>query len=565
MNDMEELTNENIIREVKKYISEGRSTEEILNHVRNTHNEDSVVNSIMDYLAKYRKKIHKVANVFLDAFEKKFKNEFYSMSLSKFMKKGLKYKLKYNLTDEEFDEVKRLFEQRMYNNQVNIKGVNVVYPNTNLSRALGFPIVENRDSIKLTSNDDYTHLQEILKLFHMYRSKHSYVIIQTMIYQDLADEAMNGLYDPKRSDLNVYVHPVIAALFLPKIPSLEERMLYANIAGIINTKYNKERIVTKPDYELFYSLIVDPTDVVCDAISPIKDLRDRSEVQIQLWDNVYCLRSGKYYDPVAVNFMQYIDKCRISNVDNPDMVVLSDEGVILRRLFSIFAFRPLVVQTNPVSTFIVANPLRLPEPMYSLKTLSYITYKLPQVAVEGVDYHLEDSNNLIHFNVENGNLVPKLIRIIDCGRGPIVFYVPRRYVALPLSFVSPQFATPLSMNQLQPSDRHYNQINNISLNFNFDFDVKSNYMKDTKFYLRSVVVYHRWNDTKIILGHDAYLFKYPRDGNQQIIGSIPEIFIYRPSTANMQDYYAIAKSSSDYDAYIKDIQTSGTIFVYANN
>jgi hypothetical protein len=299
------------------------------------------------------------------------------------MKRCLKYKKRYELSDEEFDEIRRIFEMRLFNSNANLGTTNVVYPNTTLSRAFGYAVVESTEPIKPSNTDDYSYLQEIIRTYQVYKGIHSYVVIQTMLYQDLADEAMNGTFDRYKHDINRYVHPLLAAFFLPKIESVEERMLYANIAGIINTRYNRERIVTKPDYELFYSMVVDPADTVCDNSSPMRDIKSRAEVQVQLWNNVYNLRNGKYYDATSLDFVAYIDKCKVSNVDNPDVLYLSDEGVILRRLFAVFSFRPIIVSTQPVFGMVTNNPFNLPVNPSVITSIPYITYKIPQIAVQG--------------------------------------------------------------------------------------------------------------------------------------------------------------------------------------
>jgi hypothetical protein len=575
-NDMK-ITDENVIREVKKLLADGKSTEEILNFIRFKHSEESVVNSIMEYLTKYRKKINKVASIFLNAFERKFKNTFYEMSLSKFMSKILKYKEKYHLTPEEFQEVVRLFEEKIYNSdRVNMKNSSI-YPNTNLSRALGFPVMENTSSINISNDNDYSHLQDIIRLYSMYRTKHSNLVIQTMIYKDLADEAMNCHFDKTKNDINVYIHPVLAALFLPKISSIEERMLYANIAGIVNAKHNRERIITKPDYELFYSLIVDPTDIVCDAVSPIKDLKARVEVQIQLWDSVYNLRNGKYYDSQSINFLAYMDKCRISNADNPDMLYLSDEGVILRRLFAIFAFRPLVVRVDPVyQNLFNANPLNLrSQPVSTITTLPYITYKLPHVAAEDSKYALEDANNQVQFYFENESFIPKMTRILDYGRGPIIFHVPRRFINLPIALSNPSMV-PFSYTSLNKTTMMHNQVNIVKVMFNYELSISSNtiYSETNKFYLRSAICYNRLPDQNIIYGHKTYLFKYITDQNNKILNSDPSnVSVYIPqqnkeikSTDNISKENAMKTISSVQfeGALIEELYTNCTIFVYVS-
>jgi hypothetical protein len=567
--DTNELHNETAIKEVQNLIKQGTTqlSPDIINKLRSKYSDDSVVDSIMEYFADRRNKVSKVANIFMDAFQRKYRDNFQSMSLSKFMKRTLRYKKRYNLADDEYDEIRRVFEMRVFNTNPNPANLSVIYPNTNLSRVLGYPITESTDSIKPSNNDDYSYLQDILRNFQMFRSIHSYIVIQTMLYKDLSPEATSGKFDINKHDVNRYVHPVLAALFLPKMVAIEERMLYANIGSIINSRYAKERIITKPDYELFYAMIVDPADTVCDNSSPMKDLLNRYEVQIQLWNNVYNLRNGKYYEATVMDFIAYIDKCRISNVDNPDVLYLSDEGVILRRLFSVFSFRPIIVSTQPVFGIISNNPLNLPVNVSAITTIPYITYKLPQYAVADQTYSLNDAINQIQYYMENGTFVPKSTQIIDT-RGPLVFYVPRRFVGLPVNITSPHS---FGITQLQNSSRNYHTINNTNIEFDKSIQITTQQgtTANKMYYLRSVVALEKYLGTNMILGHMTILFKYLIDSNtNEILNATPEnTTIYIPRRANLltnKNHFAIVDENNALDT-TSIIQNYGTIFVYANN
>jgi len=562
------LNNQTAIKEVQHLLNNGtvELTPDIVNKLRSKYSDDSVVDSIMEFFTDRRHKIVKVANIFINAFQRKYKNNFETMSLSKFMKKALKYKKRYELSDEEFDEIKRSFESAIYNSTIQPTN-NITFPNTNLSRVLGYPITESTDRIVPTNTDDWTYLQDIIRMYATFRSIHSYIVIQTMTYEDMAVEAMSGKFEMNKHDVNKYVHPVIAALFLPKIVQLEERMLYANIAGIINTRYNGQRIITKPDYELFYSMVVDPSDTVCDSVSAIRDIKNRAEVQIQLWNNVYNLRNGKYYEASALEFIQYIDKCKISNYDNPDLLYLSDEGVILRRLFSVFSFRPIIVSTQPILGIISNNPLGLPVNIGSITSIPYITYKLPTIMVKDQDYNLEDANNQIQFYMENGTFVPKATQILEC-HGPLIFYVPRRSTALPVN-INPQ--SPFAFSTLLDSTHHYNNVNAIQINYDQKYVIKTNQPSPTGnekyYYLRSVVAYDKFNNTNIILGHMTFLFSYMQDSDKSIISDIPSnTRIYLPRQAILQANTGNPFQDAGTESQIKNaISMSGTIFVYVSN
>lgn len=550
------------LEEVKKLLADGRTFQEILNYIKYKNLEESVVSSIMEFLQKYKKKIHKVASIFINAFERKYKGNFYSMSLSKFFSIVTKYKEKYGLNNEEFKEVIRLFETKIYNKHGIISKKQNIFPNTNLSRALGYPVVEDNSNILMTTDDDYSYLNDIIRLYFLYRPKHSYLIIQTMLYKEFSTEVINGGFDKAKHDINICIHPLIAALFIPKFKSIEERMLYANIAGIVNMKHNKERILTKPDYELFYSLVVDPTDVVCDVVSPIKDLKNRAEIQIQLWDNVYNLRNGKFYDPLSINFMAFIDRCKLSNFDNPDLLYQNDEGVILRRLFSVFAFRPIIIFSVPVDNSIVHNPLNIPLNVAKVTTIPYITFKLPQFRLEDTEIKLESAIKQVQLIFEGNRFVPKLISIIDNNEGPIIFHVPRRYIKLPLSLSFPQYK-PLTLNVLYNSTMHYNQINTTLITVDFSINIDDYQKNQKKYLLKSALCYDVTGEddniiNNIIKGQTTYLFEY----EDHAVEIPSQIYYYSPSDRKVLEGEISPIGNYDLESTQQLLQKHACILIY---
>ena len=536
-------------------------TPELVNRLRSKYSDDNVVDSIMEYFSDRRKKISKIANVFMDAFQRKYRNDFQTMTLSRFMKKALKYKASYNLSNDEFDEIKRVFEQRLYNSP-NAVAQSVIIPNTNVGRVLGHPITESTDGIKPSNTDDYSYLQEILKLFQTFRSLHSYVVLQAMSYQfpltgSIPLEVQHGTFDNKRHNKYVHVHPVIAALFIPKIKSLEDRMLYANIAGIVNTRYNRQRILMKPDYELFYSMVVDPADTICDNVSPLRDLKSRAEVQIQLWNNVFNLRSGKPYEASSIEFMQYIDKCKVTNMDHPDLVYLSDEGVILRRLFSIFAFRPIIIQTAPIMNVVSTNPLAIPPNVVSMTAAPYIIYRLPMFsygsALPGAPTgttlpnqpaDLDNALDQIQFFMENGVFVPKMTKLFTCNN-VLIFYVPRKYNSLPLSMnvglgpINPSLYNNSMFNHqkyIATSVRVENQLNGKGIESNQNYRLRS-------------YVYYNVNADGVIIGHNAWILSNNDNQEYQPLGALPE---------PRNNKFMVTQDANEEI----NRQTKGTIFVY---
>ena len=183
---------------------------------------------------------------------------------------------------------------------------------------------------------------------------HAQVVLQSMQYEDCADEALTGTYSSDHGHrLGQHVHPVVVALFAPKI-NLSNNTFYT-IAGLVKTRYNREKIQSLPDYELFYNLITDPNDIVAQT-DPVMDLLNRCNLQNQLWNSVLNLRAGQYYNNSFTEFVGAVDLCKQNKNDNPDLVYGRHDGTVLKRLISAFSFRPTVVASLPHVENFHTNP-----------------------------------------------------------------------------------------------------------------------------------------------------------------------------------------------------------------
>jgi hypothetical protein len=262
-------------------------------------------------------------------------------------------KKKHNLSDEQFAEFKRVYEQDLAGQAQ----VDVAVPITNMMKALG-SINSGFSGPKLkVSDSEYKPLQSILTSFETNKTLHAQVLLQSIQYVDCDYEAVSGEYKRELGQRpGEHVHPVIAALFFPKITTLEEHFIYSNMAGIVKARYEEEPLTTKPDYELFYALVTDPNDVVCTATSPINDLAQRVAVQQQLWNSVLHLRNGQYYSDSFREFINSVDHCRLNKYDNPDLVYGRHDGTVMKRLLAAFSFRPTVVATSNIYQMFSTNP-----------------------------------------------------------------------------------------------------------------------------------------------------------------------------------------------------------------
>ena len=416
-NRNEKKNSSSINDEVQKLLRKnGKITSSDFMRLKEKYGDDDLVDSIQNMYAEKYTNITKKAKKFAQLIREKYSNTqtpFHSL-----LEKAIKYKVKYGLSDDEFAEFQRIYEQELVGN----KSTDIIRPQTNLMKVLGGITFDYNGFKSKLSDDDYKYLQEILKLHASNKPLHAQVLLQSMQYTDCAIESLSGNYNRDLNRIGDHVHPVIAALFLPKFNIVDQFFLWSNIAGIVKSRYNNERLHSRPDYELFHALTTDPNDIVCDNRSPILDLLNRAQLQSQLWNSVLHLRNGQYYNASFKDFITSVDLCKLNKQDTPDLLYGRFDGVIIKRLLSAFSFRPTIVTTTPIVSVVSINPYLLNnKPLVS--TIPMINMRLPPLG--GSSVQLSDAINQTQFFLENGQIVPRNTSII-WSRGVLIFYVDRR-------------------------------------------------------------------------------------------------------------------------------------------
>ena len=439
--------------------------------LRNTLNDEKLVDQIQALYLEKHNKIVKRAKKFATLIREKYSNENYPFHV--LLEKAQKFKKKHGLSDEEFAEFKRIYEQELVGEQ----SPEVMLPTTNMAKVLGTMTFDSQGTKFKTSDTDFKHLNEILKLYTHHRPLHAQVMLQSIQYGDCDYEAVTGEY---RRELGhrpgEHVHPVIAALFFPKIDNVENHFLYSNIAGIVKARYQDEPLVSRPDYEVFYSLVTDPNDVVCNNASPVLDLLNRINVQHQLWNSVLHLRNGQYYDTSFREFVNAVDICKLNRYDNPDLVYGRHDGTVIKRLLSCFSYRPTVVATSPVYQMFSTNPYHQTiRPVVT--TVPMINLRLPMNLTDNSPINLDDALSQHQFFLEGNHVVPKHTDLIY-SRGVLVFYVDRR-----ASVMRVHGHNPFNFGVFPQALAGFERLNDRQVNFSTQIPIRGD-----QYNLRSIVL-----------------------------------------------------------------------------
>lgn len=556
-----------ILREVEELMKSGSTEYEAWQRIKSKYgNNPELFEKIMD---AYKDKLHRIYKK-----ARKFKQLLYdryaglNIPYGEMLKKAKKYQKKYKFTDDEFN----MFTILAMTDKSN-KYTSFSLPSTKMAKALGYDAILASTSRISVKAEEASIIEEIVNKYGETKPLHAQIVLQTLTYRDSAPEALSGCFSRDKHNPFSYIHPVVAALFIPKINLLDEQMLIANIGYIVKCKANEQPIMTKPDFDLYWAMITDPNDLECTMESAAKDLRNRFNLQTQLWDAVMQLRLGNYYykdNAGLVRFMQALEQCRNIIHDAPDLTYVKDEGTILRRLLSAFSLYPTYVSINKLWGLLVGTQYGFPSSpleasgFSNITTVPMITLRLPlNVTGNSKAVSLEESLTQPQWFVENKVIVPKALQIIH-SRDVIFFYVGRRYQTINISRLN----IPYNFTNLPMTVTGWEALNEHPVNA----PITMNIMNDT-FELKSVVLVEKTcrDGRNLIVGSSAliaaplenyqktYLMYDPQGAGEMLregegyVNNKPLTVIPGESPFN---------TSGNLESFTQRARTRGTIFMY---
>jgi hypothetical protein len=187
---------ESIDEEVQKLLKKTsiKITDYDFNKLRDKYGNEELVEKIQNaYLEKFSE-ITKRAKKFAQLIREKYSNSQYPFHI--LLEKAIKYKEKHGLTDEEFSEFQRIYENEL----VGLKSNEIMQPSTNIGKMLGNITLNTGSNNGRRSDSDYKFEQEIYKLHAATKQLHAQVVLQSMMYEDCKIEAITGRFN---KDINI--------------------------------------------------------------------------------------------------------------------------------------------------------------------------------------------------------------------------------------------------------------------------------------------------------------------------------------------------------------------------
>jgi hypothetical protein len=434
------------------YLKSGLPSTQVVAMLKAQGKDQRDIDAFMEKYEVSRKKIAKVVRRFVEKIEGRFGH----LDIPQLVEKGMKYATKHGFSPAERDAFVR-FVMKGDVDTPYLPFQELGY--TEMSKFLGFSNTTGQIiSVKPT---DQPALQEIAQLYEKSKLIHSGIRQNLVTYTSCDPNAIISTYNKEKDNLNLYVHPLIVALFLVRIKALERRMLYSNIGRMVVQRTQQYFLATdkkfagwtlslndlipgelESDAEFAYDIARDPNSLDhFNDETPMTNLLKRYSVQVELWKNVLAVRQGTYYSRSEGSFSgedgimglhKVLSSYNWTYFDNPDMYHVHDEGTLLRKLLAVFSYRPTFTQ---ISSFSQRSALGYSN-LGAVTRATFVntpicTIRLPTSLYGGSgdnqpSTRLTSALSQSGWFIENKMLVPKNTQVIH-SRQMVFFYVNRRY------------------------------------------------------------------------------------------------------------------------------------------
>jgi len=416
--------------------------------------DDNEIEVFMKAYNSSRSKLRKVMKKFRQRIVEK--PEYSALDKSDLVKKGMKFAEKHDFTEAE----KHAFVNYVMNDDIDKEYTafgEMQY--TEMSKFLGLSNYGDMFDVKAT---DHSALDEIVRLYEDSRMLYENVKENLHTYYDCSLDVITSVFRADKHKVHCHIHPVIVALFVPKIYFLENRMLRSNIGRIvvsrsaptlrrhIGSNVHTDQWDLNADKELTYSIARDPNSLnYFTEETPMNNLLKRYKVQIELYKNIMALRQGRLYsnqdysaptDDIT-GLTKMLTAYDWTYYDSPELAHVVDEGTILRKLLAVFSVRPTFTQLSSFASKFGMGATNFDLAKISFVNTPIINIKLPvnlygQQAMPAVD--MKNALTQMDFFIENKMIVPKNKAVVYSEKMAFV-YANRRFQSVNLANLNVYF------------------------------------------------------------------------------------------------------------------------------
>lgn len=215
------------------------------------------------------------------------------------------------------------------------------------------------------SQDDVKHQHEIQKLYDVTKDFNGWIKFVNMTYKDgniidkVAQNAGNNLGNPHytinhMNNMNQFtnplsfVHPVIVAMFAPKIDSFDNRFTQASASATLTHAINEttEKIMLEPhNHNLLVDMITNPATESACSTNLWHDVKERAKIMEEIRVIVSKMRMGMFYDDTNRTLLEKLEKCKVSPYDSPHFQINQDPLVFAQRIMDAAWYKPTDMQS----------------------------------------------------------------------------------------------------------------------------------------------------------------------------------------------------------------------------
>lgn len=456
-----------------------------LTYLKNKYKDPKVVTKVF---SNYTNNLQVLLKQAVD-FKRKLYNKYGTLHLPtpKIIEKASKYSKKYSFRGAVFD-----FFIKMVLSESSAINYSPVAMNK-MTRALGFTndfLMRNKLNYK---EEDLDTINEILVLYNQTRPLHDYIKKQSLMYQDCAVVARMGEFDRPKHNPFVHVDPVVVALFLPKIAYVDYIFIHSNIGCVIQHLLEHTLFRRPENYETYLNIATDPNEFECPQIknNPFVDILKRYRIQIKLWESIFDLRQGKYYNEKSVDLLTILKDCTNIYYDAPELAYYQDEGTVMRKIFGALSIRPTVISLDISNN----NLFAAIHPHLNITTIPMMVLYLP-VANAGTSLRYDPNIPQYRYFIHNKMIVRKNVSILH-SRDVFVLHVPRRKLNVSYG----KLINPVFFSSLPVTISGVESLNDVELDVEFEFPIDK-----CQFNLRSVVLVEESKELdNTIIGRSAVI------------------------------------------------------------
>ena len=533
--------------DIEFFISSETPLDQIYNMLKQQNKSDKEIDSYIDKIKRARDKIHSVVKKYLHKIDTKYPD----MEIPERMQRAIKYSNKRKLTTAQkqvvINHIRKGDSHGIYSHTKDLKY-------TAMSKFLGFDYTQGQ-MIKI-SPKDHSKLNELFMLYD--NTKHVHNDVKTIIsyYKDCGTEALVGKYIRDKHNVNISVHPIIAALFLPKIEYFERIMLYTNIARMVlsrgqiylknfnfNFQLNMLPIELDAEYELAYHISNDPNSLeYFKDDTPIENIIKRYRCQYELYLSVINFRQGRFYangynDPNdgVSGFLKTIKSYNWTFFDSPELFHVQDEGTILRKLLAVFSCRPTFTQLTSLASISTRYGLTNAPISTSLSRTTFINIPIINLKLPidlnvigssnpGININLDRALYQMDHVIEHKIVVPKN-KIVIYSHEVAFFYANRRFPSIHFNSTN----MTLRCMAIPMTFRTQTSINKTTI----DFKIDNFRIGRDMFNLRSVILIQRPAVQNLEINLGCSCAVVPQHNNNLGLVNNPFFFHYNPSLASI--------------------------------